>query len=150
MARAAVPGKNPAARCPCTRTVVTIAAAPQPDPGYPRERTVLSAMPRLMSEDWQKMTKEANVSPMRVASRERWFRQAKAANLFLEDEEAAPEIEFVGDPETPTRIIDAQASHSPTPEPWQTWGSALRYLIYRIAQATPTALLLWATCIRHR
>jgi hypothetical protein len=107
-------------------------------------------MPRLMSEDWQKMTKKANFSPTRVASRERWFQRAKAANLSLEDEQAA-EIELVGDPETPTRIIDAQAPpHCPTPEPWQTWGSTLRYLIYRLAQATPTALLLWETCIRHR
>lgn len=107
-------------------------------------------MARLMSEYWQKMTRAANASPMHVARRERWLRQAKAGNPSLDDDQAAPEIELVGDPEIPTRIIDAQARrHSPTSEPWQTWGSTLRYLIYRLAQATPTVLLLWETCIRH-
>lgn len=50
----------------------------------------------------------------------------------------------------PTESTDLQAGrHGTTPEPWQAWGSTLRYAIYRLAQATPTALLLWETCIRH-
>ncbi len=30
-----------------------------------------------------------------------------------------------------------------TPEPWQSWGSTLRYMIVRLAQAISGALLLW-------
>ena len=50
----------------------------------------------------------------------------------------------------PTESTDLQAGrHGTTPEPWQAWGSTLRYVVCRFAQAAPTALLLWETCIRH-
>ena len=50
----------------------------------------------------------------------------------------------------PNKHTDQQANrHNTTPEPWQTWGDVTRYLIYQLAQATPTALLLWETFVRH-
>jgi hypothetical protein len=49
-----------------------------------------------------------------------------------------------------TESTDMQAGRpSTTPQPWQTWGSVARYAICRLAQATPTVLLLWETCIRR-
>jgi hypothetical protein len=50
----------------------------------------------------------------------------------------------------PCKSTNVQASpHNTTPEPWQTWGSVCRYTIYRLANATPTVLLLWETLIRR-
>jgi hypothetical protein len=39
--------------------------------------------------------------------------------------------------------------HRTTPEPWQSWGATVRYLIVRIAQAAPSALLVWQAYVRH-
>lgn len=36
-----------------------------------------------------------------------------------------------------------------TPEVWQSWGSTLRYVIFCLAQATPTGLLVWLTYLRR-
>jgi hypothetical protein len=45
-------------------------------------------MKRLMTEDWDQMTKAANASANHVKSAERWTRKAKEANPSLTDEQA--------------------------------------------------------------
>jgi hypothetical protein len=45
---------------------------------------------------------------------------------------------------------DVQAAeHTSTSEPWESWGCATRYLIVRIAQAAPSALLVWQAYAHH-
>jgi hypothetical protein len=34
-------------------------------------------------------------------------------------------------------------------EPWQSWGDTLRYVVVRLSQAIPTAVLVWQACIHH-
>jgi hypothetical protein len=36
-----------------------------------------------------------------------------------------------------------------SPLPWQSWGSTVRYLIVRIAQGLPSAVLVWLAYVRH-
>ena len=36
-----------------------------------------------------------------------------------------------------------------TPKPWQAWGLTARYVIVQLAQAVPTALLLWLSYVHH-
>jgi hypothetical protein len=36
-----------------------------------------------------------------------------------------------------------------TPEAWRSWGSAVRYLIVRLADAAPCALLVWLAYLRR-
>jgi hypothetical protein len=35
------------------------------------------------------------------------------------------------------------------PEAWRSWGLAVRYLIVRLADAVPCALLVWLTYVRR-
>lgn len=43
-----------------------------------------------------------------------------------------------------------QPDSGPTPpEPWQSPRALVRYVIYRLAQATPAALLIWETYLRR-
>jgi len=49
-----------------------------------------------------------------------------------------------------TESTDAQANgHGSAPKPWQSWGSTIRYLIVRMAQASPNAVLVWLAYARH-
>ncbi len=36
-----------------------------------------------------------------------------------------------------------------TPEAWQSWGFAVRYLIVRLADAAPCVILAWLAYVRH-
>lgn len=82
--------KTPAARCPISRTVVTIARSTTPiiTPGYPPERGLPGMMKRLMTEDWSQMAAAANASPNHVSSDERWTNKAREANPALDDDQA--------------------------------------------------------------
>jgi len=51
-----------------------------------------------------------------------------------------------------TESTDEQADQSETtPEPhwWQSWGTTLRYVIGSLAQAVPSALILWQAWVRR-
>ena len=39
--------------------------------------------------------------------------------------------------------------HESAPKPWQSWGLTIRYLVVRLAQATPNAMLVWLAYVRH-
>jgi hypothetical protein len=39
--------------------------------------------------------------------------------------------------------------HITVQEPWQSWGAVLRYVVFRLAQAIPTAALVWQVCGHH-
>ena len=36
-----------------------------------------------------------------------------------------------------------------TSEPWQSWGSAARYLVVRFAEAVPSGVLVWLAYVHH-
>jgi hypothetical protein len=38
---------------------------------------------------------------------------------------------------------DQYESHPTTQEPWHSWGDTVRYVIFRLAQIMPTAMLVW-------
>ena len=52
------------------------------------ERAHAGIMARLLSEDWDAMTRAANASSQHVKRLDRWIAKAKAANPNLSDEQA--------------------------------------------------------------
>jgi hypothetical protein len=39
--------------------------------------------------------------------------------------------------------------HTTKHEPWESWGTTARYVIVRLAQTMPTALLVWQAFVHH-
>jgi len=39
--------------------------------------------------------------------------------------------------------------HGSAPKPEQSWGSTVRYVIVRLAQAVPNAVLVWLAYVRR-
>jgi hypothetical protein len=56
-------------------------------PGYPESRTLPALMTRLMTEDWDQMTRAASASPNHVKNLDRWIARAREANPALTDEQ---------------------------------------------------------------
>jgi hypothetical protein len=44
---------------------------------------------------------------------------------------------------------DRTDEHCTVRKPWQSWGTTIRYLITRVAQAVPTAMLVWLAHLHH-
>ncbi len=44
---------------------------------------------------------------------------------------------------------DQHRPHKPVLEPWQSWESTARYLIVRLSQVVPNAVLVWQAWLRH-
>lgn len=45
--------------------------------------------------------------------------------------------------------VQASEGESALHPPWQSWGTAMRYLIVRTAQSFPAAVLVWLAYARH-
>jgi hypothetical protein len=39
--------------------------------------------------------------------------------------------------------------HSDGSEPWRSWPTTVRYLVVRLAQATPSGVLVWLAYLHH-
>lgn len=72
------------------RTVVTIAlpATRVRNADYPPERTLPGAMARLLTEDWNQMTRAANASANHISRLDRWVERARRDNPALSAEQA--------------------------------------------------------------